>query len=435
MGMAMRDRVIRDEIHKDILVPSQHAAIIDTREFQRLRHIQQLSTCEYVFPAANHNRFAHSLGAYHLAGQLTASLQEVQPGILSDEDAELVQLAALLHDIGHPPFSHVLETPEVFATFHSHEHWGRVLLESEETEVGAALKSTLGQQRTERLFALLDGASEHDGILIPPFMKEIVSSQLDVDRMDYMVRDQANTGAQIGGFDIARVLRALRVGEDGHFFVKTWGLPAIEAYLVTRYHMYHQVYFHKVNMLTQNYLVRMLSRARTLAQQGELTLSVSLQKMLLDESLDAKGYASLNDAHVRVAIPDWAEHSDEMLSQYATKMMSRREFHKSLRIEALTTEMVEVVKDRIEAAVAEAGYDVQSEVIYARISKRGYMPYAQGIIIEDGGDASEHSALIRSLAQPNERALIFVPEAIRDSMEQRVREWIKPTQSSLVQFE
>lgn len=76
--MAMRDRVIRDEIHKDILVPGHHAAIIDTREFQRLRHIQQLSTCEYVFPAANHNRFAHSLGAYHLAGQLTASLQDVQ---------------------------------------------------------------------------------------------------------------------------------------------------------------------------------------------------------------------------------------------------------------------------------------------------------------------------------------------------------------------
>ena len=178
--MAMRDRVIRDEIHKDILVPARHATIIDTKEFQRLRNIQQLSTCEYVFPAANHNRFAHSLGAYHLAGQLTASLQEVQPGILSDEDAELVQLAALLHDIGHPPFSHVLETPDVYATYHSHEHWGRVLLESSETEVGAAVTNVLGEARTERLFALMDGASEHAGEAIPPFMKEIVSSQLDV---------------------------------------------------------------------------------------------------------------------------------------------------------------------------------------------------------------------------------------------------------------
>ena len=433
--MAMRDRVIRDEIHKDILVPARHATIIDTKEFQRLRNIQQLSTCEYVFPAANHNRFAHSLGAYHLAGQLTASLQEVQPGILSDEDAELVQLAALLHDIGHPPFSHVLETPDVYATYHSHEHWGRVLLESSETEVGAAVTNVLGEARTERLFALMDGASEHAAEAIPPFMKEIVSSQLDVDRMDYMVRDQANTGAQIGGFDIARVLRALRVGDDGHFFVKSWGLPAIEAYLVTRYHMYHQVYFHKVNMLTQNYLVKMLSRARALAGQGELTLSLALQKMLLDKNLDAQGYASLNDAHIRVAIPEWAEHEDEILSNYATKMMSRRGFHKSLRIEGLTTEMVGVVRDRIEAEVAAAGYDPASEVIYARISKKGYKPYAQGIRIEDGGDASEHSPLIRSLTQPNERALIFVPDAIRDGLEQRVREWIKPSQSSLVHFE
>ena len=97
----------------------------------------------------------------------------------------------------------------------------------------------------------MDGRDEHDGVPIPRFMKEIVSSQLDVDRMDYMIRDQANTGAQIGGFDSARVIRALRIGDDGGLYVKQWGLPAIEAYLVTRYHMYQQVYFHKVNMLTR----------------------------------------------------------------------------------------------------------------------------------------------------------------------------------------
>ena len=146
----MRDRVIRDEIHKDILVPASHAKIIDTREFQRLRSIQQLSTCEYVFPAANHNRFSHSLGAYHLAGMLISSLNDVQPNHVTDEDSEFIQLAALLHDIGHPPFSHLLETPEVFATYHSHEHWGRVLLESKDTEVGTALLEVLGQQRRDR---------------------------------------------------------------------------------------------------------------------------------------------------------------------------------------------------------------------------------------------------------------------------------------------
>lgn len=431
----MRDRVIRDEIHRDILVPSSHAKIIDTREFQRLRSIQQLSTCEYVFPAATHNRFSHSLGAYYLAKELTFSINEVQPNTISKDDAELVHLAALLHDIGHPPYSHLLETPEVFATFHSHEHWGRLLLESEDTEIGAALREVIGDKRLNRLFALMDGQNECDGIEIPPFMKEIVSSQLDVDRMDYLVRDQANTGAQIGGFDIARVFRALRVGEDGHFYVKNWGLPAIEAYLVTRYHMYNQVYFHKVNMLTQNYLVKMLSRARVLAMNGKLEIDGRLRNMLLNENLNPVEYSELNDSHVKVALPDWAVHDDEILSLYAEKLLSRKNFHKSIRIDTLTTEMVEIIKQRLEDLVQSKGYNPSIHVLYARISKRGYMPYEQGIILEDGRDAADHSSMIRSLSQPNERALIFVPEEIRDEIETTVRDWIKPGQSSLSQFD
>lgn len=433
--MDMRDRVIRDEIHRDILVPSSHATIIDTKEFQRLRSIQQLSTCEYVFPAATHNRFSHSLGAYYLAKKMTIALEEVQPGTMSKEDAELVHLAALLHDIGHPPYSHLLETPEVFATYHSHEHWGRLLLESEDTEIGMALRTVIGEKRLNRLFALMDGQNECDGVSIPPFMKEIVSSQLDVDRMDYLVRDQANTGAQIGGFDIARVIRALRIGSDGHFHVKKWGLPAIEAYLVTRYHMYNQVYFHKVNMLTQNYLVKMLARARTLALDGKLEIRGRLRLMLLEDNLSPVQYAELNDSHVKVALPDWAQHEDEILSLYAEKLLSRKDFHKSIRIDSLTTEMIDVIKPRLEEVVSSKGFNPDIHVLYAKISKRGYMPYEQGIILEDGRDAAEHSSMIRSLSQPNERALIFVPDAIRDEVESMVRDWIKPGQSSLSQFD
>ena len=161
--------------------------IIDTNEFQRLRNIQQLSTCEFVFPSATHTRFAHSLGAYFLAGELTSSLQEVQLGCYRIPMLNSFKLGHCFHDIGHPPYSHLLETPEVFATFHSHEHWGRILLESEDSEIGKVLADVLGDERKQRLFALLDGQNECNGEPIAPFLKEIISSQLDVDRMDYMI--------------------------------------------------------------------------------------------------------------------------------------------------------------------------------------------------------------------------------------------------------
>jgi len=431
----MRDRVIRDEIHRDILVPAHHARIIDTHEFQRLRNVQQLSTCEFVFPSATHTRFAHSLGAYHLAGALTDSLQEVQPGLLSNEDAELVRLGALLHDIGHPPYSHLLETPEVFATYHSHEHWGRVMLEDTSSEIGQVLAEVLGTERKKRLFSILDGANECDGIAIAPFLKEIISSQLDVDRMDYMIRDQANTGAQIGGFDSARVIRAMRVNDQGRLYVKSWGLPAIEAYLVTRYHMYNQVYFHKVNMLTQAYLVRMLARARTLASEGKLALGSEVEHMLLNKSLTAEQYAEIHDSHVKVAMSRFSRNEDEILSNYASRLMARRDYHKSLRIPSLTSEMFEVIQTEVAGFIEGAGFDPEHDLITASIRKRGYMPYEQGIILEDGRDAAEHSPLIRSLSQSDEQILVFVPEQIRDECEVLVRSKTKPSQSSLAMFD
>jgi HD superfamily phosphohydrolase len=428
------DRVIRDEVHRDVLVPAAHASILDTREFQRLRYVKQLATCEFVFPSATHNRFAHSLGAYHLAGRLLDALDEAHPGRIDADDAELVQLAALLHDIGHPPFSHLLETPEVFATFRHHESWGREMLTSDTTEVGVAVRNVLGDARFDRLLALLDGEEDHDGVPIPKVLKEIVSSQLDVDRMDYLVRDQANTGAQIGGFDIDRVMRALRIAPEGGLHVKSWGLPAIEAYLVTRYHMYLQVYFHKVNMLTQTYLVRMLSRARALAQQGELALSPALTSMLLDTELDASTYASLHDAHVLVELPAWAAHEDAALAADANRLLSRRDYHKSLRIRDLTRDNVDTVREELSILLQNSGADSAQDLIVAAVRKRGYLPYVQGILLEDGHDVAEHSPIVRALSEVADRVLVFVPEGVRDAAEALVRERIKPQQASLDRF-
>ena len=249
------------------------------------------------------------------------------------------------------------------------------------------------------------------------------------------IRDQANTGAQIGGFDSARVIRAMRVNDQGRLYVKSWGLPAIEAYLVTRYHMYNQVYFHKVNMLTQAYLVRMLSRARTLAAEGKLDLGIEVEHMLLNDDLTAEQYAEIHDSHVKVAMSRFSRNSDEILSNYASRLMARRDYHKSLRIPSLTSEMFDVIQSEVSAFLEGAGFDPEHDLITASIRKRGYMPYEQGIILEDGRDAAEHSPLIRSLSQSDEQILVFVPEQIRDECETLVRSKTKPSQSSLAMFD
>lgn len=430
----MCERVIRDEVHKDILITANIGRLIDTREFQRLRWVQQLSTCYYVFPSANHNRFVHSLGAYHLACVLTEQLMANHPDKLSVDDSELVRIAALLHDVGHPPFSHVLETEEVFATFHSHEHWGKMVLNSKDTEIGAVIRDILGEERLGRLFAILNGDSEYLGKQIPSFLKEIVSSQLDVDRMDYLMRDEANTGAQIGGFDVERVFRALRLNDKGEFYVMNWGLPAIEAYLVTRFHMYSQVYFHKVNLLTQAYLVRMLNRARILHGDGKLKLSRPLKNMLCNSDLSVTDYIELCDSHIIVALPEWAQSEDEVLSSNAHRLLARRDFHKSLRITELTLSMVHVFIEQIKDIVSANGFCPKNDVIVASIAKTGYMPYEEGIYLQEGKDVSEVSGLISSLTIPNERVMIFVPAKVRDECEAIARSIIKPKQASLGEF-
>lgn len=199
--------------------------------------------------------------------------------------------------------------------------------------------------------------------------------------------------------------------------------------------MYNQVYFHKVNMLTQSYLVRMLVRARELANQGALTLDGEVEQMLLNESLTPDQYASLHDSHIKVAMGRFAAHEDEVLSGYASRLLARRDYHKSLRIPSLTTEMFDMVQKDVSAFLDENGFDPVHDLVTASIRKRGYMPYEQGIILEDGRDAAEHSPLIRSLTQSEERILVFVPEEIRDACEAMVRSKTKPSQSSLAMFD
>ena len=193
--------------------------------------------------------------------------------------------------------------------------------------------------------------------------------------------------------------------------------------------MYQQVYFHKVNTLTQTYLRRLLVRARELAIEGKLDLTPAMRGMLLDDELTVAGYARLTDVDILAALPDWGHHDDDFLREDALRLLRRRGYHKLVRVEGMTIGEAKEIATELRSWVQGLGRDAGREVLLATISKQGYRPYEQGIRLQDGRDVINHSALVASLVQPIEHAHVFVPEDLRDQAEALAQARLRPTQS------
>lgn len=406
--------IIRDPIHGDIFLSPEVRTLIDTRTFQRLRYISQLATCHFAFPSATHTRFSHSIGAYHLATTLVKRLDEIYPGTMSELDQKLVCYGALLHDIGHPPFSHMLETPEVFATYASHEEWGKRLLLDEQGDLYEAMRSLVGIEGINRLIDIMEGRVEL------PALHDIVSSQLDVDRLDYLVRDQHFTGVEVGGFDTRRLFRSIRLREDGHLAISRDGLPIVEAYLITRWHMYYLVYFHRISVLTQTYITRALQRAKTLYLKGQLILSKPLESILINDALTPNLYMQLTDAPITAALFEWSNHEDEQLSTLAKRVSSRSAFHRRITGYPLKISMARRLMPQLRSIISEAGFQPDADLLLARTQKRGYFPYDGGILLEDGTDVRERSKIIKALENKIDEVMIFVPHECVDACVQHI---------------
>lgn len=307
------EKVFKDPVHKYIYVQDQTIwDLINTKEFQRLRRIRQLGTSYLTFHGAEHSRFSHSLGVYEITRKIISQFERNNyPGWPSEERL-LALCAALLHDVGHGPFSHSLE--QVFDTHH--EQWTcHILLE--DTEVNRVLRE-VSEDFPHKVAAVIQKTYPN------PIVISLISSQMDADRMDYLLRDAYFTGVNYGNFDLERILRVLRPVE-GKIVVKESGMHAIEHYLMSRYQMYWQIYFHPVTRSSEIILRQIFRRAKELYnEQYSFKWMPGPIKSLLDNTITVNEYLKLDEAYVQAAFIEWEEEQDNLLSELCNRFLNRR---------------------------------------------------------------------------------------------------------------
>ncbi|MFB9273871.1 HD domain-containing protein [Cohnella cellulosilytica] len=307
------EKVFKDPVHHSIYVQDPTIwKLINTPEFQRLRRIRQLGTSYLTFHGAEHSRFSHSLGVYEITRKIISQFERNGYGDWPQGEKLLSLCASLLHDVGHGPFSHSLE--QIFGT--DHEDWTcKVVLGA--TEINRVLREA-DSRLPEQVAAVIRKKYEK------PIVVSLVSSQLDADRMDYLLRDAYFTGVNYGTFDLDRILRVLRPFQ-GKIVVKDSGMHAVEDYLMSRYQMYWQVYFHPVTRSSEILLRQIFRRASELLSSG-YAFSFMLEpiRALLTGSVTLEQYMKLDEAMAQTAFGQWAEEKDELLSDLCRRFLDRR---------------------------------------------------------------------------------------------------------------
>ena len=350
--------------------------------FQRLNRINQLGLASVVYPGARHTRFQHSLGAFYLMSEAVKSLSE--KGIyIFDSEAEAVQAAILMHDIGHGPFSHVLENTLIHGI--SHEEISLLMME----QINRDLKGELN-------LAISIFKDEYPNKIY----HQLISSQLDMDRLDYLRRDSFYTGVTEGNIGSARIIKMLNVKDD-RLVVDSKGIYSIENYLTSRRLMYWQVYLHKTAVGYEKILVNTLMRARDLMQQGvDLFASPALAYFLKsdvhfdDQALQV--YAELDDSDIWSAMKAWKHADDRILATLATDMTDRHLFKVEVTEERPSQEYMDDIARRIARQMDIPLADTKYLMTLTEIGKDMYNPEDDsiGILYKDGtvkdiADASE----------------------------------------------
>lgn len=336
------EKVFREPLHDHVHINYQLILdLINAKEFQRLRRIKQLGTSQYTFHGAEHSRFSHSLGVYELTRKIINNFSRRYHEDWDDSYRLVTLCAALLHDIGHGPFSHTFE--KIFKT--DHEQLTVDIILKEGTEINRIL-SRVSEDFPREVASII--TQEHPN----PQVVQLISSQIDADRMDYLLRDAYFTGANYGSFDLSRIMRVMRPYDQGIAFDIS-GMHAVEDYILCRYQMYMQVYFHPVSRGMEVTLDRLLKRAFDLYKDGRLKNTLDYLEPFFKNSYTLEDYLKLDDGVMLTAISMWADHQDPYLSQLAQMFLNRRPL-KSIEYNPDTdADILEYLRD----LVGQASYD------------------------------------------------------------------------------
>ncbi|MFD2729498.1 HD domain-containing protein [Enterococcus camelliae] len=359
------EKVFRDPVHNYIHV--QHQVILDlinSREVQRLRRIHQLGTSSFTFHGAEHTRFSHSLGVYEIARRICDIFERNFPirkiGADGWDDSErlVVLCAALLHDIGHGAYSHTFE--HIFQT--NHEAITVDIITSPSTEVYQILNK-IEEGFPEKVASVI--TKEYPN----PQVVQMISSQIDADRMDYLLRDAYFTGTEYGTFDITRILRLVRPYKDGICFAIN-GMHAVEDYIVSRYQMYVQVYFHPSSRGMEVILQHLLNRAKELYPKNKDWFRQHSQLLVpfLEDDFQLIDYIRLDDGVLNTYFNHWLDATDPILNDLAKRFLNRKPLKSASFKPEVDAELIQILRNDVE----KVGYNSK---YYTAINSSFDLPY------------------------------------------------------------
>lgn len=389
MAAPNKKKILNDPVYGFITIPTDLLFdLVEHPYFQRLRRIKQLGLSEYVYPGALHTRFHHALGAMHLMGQAMQTLQSKGHRI-SDAECEAAQIGILLHDIGHGPFSHVLECCLLDNVPHE--------------QISLLLMHELNRQfdgRLSQAIRMFEGTYER------PFFHQLMSSQLDMDRMDYLNRDGYYTGVAEGAIGADRIIKMLDLVDD-QLVVEAKGILSIENFLNARRLMYWQVYLHKTSICCESMMIQILRRARFLARQDEIIYAPDTFRLFLADGVSLADFRTnrtyldaftrLDDYDVWSCIKQWATHNDPVLSTLCRMLLDRRLFKILLSTEPFAGELLTEIEEQLRQAGLEDD-SLSYFLVEGQATNAAYMPTEDRINIKlksgkviDIADASDLS--------------------------------------------